>query len=42
MNVLSAWPHEWRGLAMFGVDDSTPRVADSTQNQAHFGGAEGR
>lgn len=38
----SARRHEWRGLAMYGVDGSTLRVADSTQNRAHFGGAEGR
>jgi Insertion element 4 transposase N-terminal/Transposase DDE domain len=38
----SARRYAWRGLAMYGVDGSTLRVADSTQNRAHFGGAEGR
>lgn len=31
----SARRHEWRGLAIYGVDVSTLRVADSTQNRAH-------
>jgi hypothetical protein len=38
----SARRHAWRGLAMYGVDCSTLRVADSTQNRAHFGGSDGR
>jgi hypothetical protein len=36
----SARRHAWRGLAMYGVDGSTLRVADSTQNRAHFGTGE--
>ena len=34
----SARKHEWRGLALYGVDGSTLRVADSDENRAHFGG----
>jgi Insertion element 4 transposase N-terminal/Transposase DDE domain len=40
----SQWAHEsadrdrWRGLALYGVDGSTLRVADSDINRAHFGG----
>jgi len=38
------WAHRsadrdrWRGLALYGVDGSTLRVADSTENREHFGG----
>ena len=38
------WAHRsadgdrWRGLALYGVDGSTLRVADSPENRAHFGG----
>jgi hypothetical protein len=28
----------WRGLALYGVDGTTLRVADSPENRAHFGG----
>lgn len=28
----------WRGLALYAVDGSTLRVADSVENRAHFGG----
>lgn len=41
------WAHEsarrsgWRGLAVYGVDGSTLRVADSNENRAHFGGPSG-
>jgi hypothetical protein len=28
----------WRGLALYGVDGTTLRVADSVENRAHFGG----
>jgi hypothetical protein len=28
----------WRGLALYGVDGTTVRVADSGANRAHFGG----
>ena len=34
----SARRHEWRGLALFGVDGTTVRVPDSTANRDHFGG----
>jgi len=37
----SAGAHRWRGLALYGVDGSTLRVADSTENRAHFGGSKG-
>jgi hypothetical protein len=37
----SAREHAWRGLAVYGVDGSTLRVADSPENRAHFGGASG-
>lgn len=42
------WGHEsarryaWRGLAVYGVDGTTARVPDSTENRAHFGGQTGR
>jgi len=34
----SADRHRWRGLALYGVDGSTLRVPDTTENRAHFGG----
>ncbi len=34
----SARAHAWRGLAVYGVDGTTVRVPDSTENRAHFGG----
>jgi hypothetical protein len=37
----SARKHAWRGLALYGVDGSTLRVADSPDNRAHFGGSSG-
>jgi Insertion element 4 transposase N-terminal/Transposase DDE domain len=37
----SARKHAWRGLALYGVDGSTLRVADSPENRAHFGGPSG-
>jgi hypothetical protein len=37
----SARKHTWRGLALYGVDGSTLRVADSPENRAHFGGTQG-
>jgi hypothetical protein len=37
----SARKHAWRGLALYGVDGSTLRVADSLENRAHFGGPSG-
>jgi hypothetical protein len=33
----SADRDRWRGLALYGVDGSTLRVADSPENRAHFG-----
>jgi len=33
----SARRHEWRGLALYGVDGTTARVPDSKENRAHFG-----
>ena len=38
----SADRHRWRGLALFGVDGSTVRVPDSTENRAAFGAGKGR
>jgi hypothetical protein len=29
--------HRWRGLALYGVDGTTLRVADTPANRAHFG-----
>lgn len=37
----SARKNAWRGLALYGVDGSTLRVADSPENRAHFGGSSG-
>jgi len=37
----SADQHRWRGLAVYGVDGSTLRVADSDENREHFGGSHG-
>lgn len=34
----SADADQWRGLALYGVDGTTLRVADSVENRAHFGG----
>lgn len=34
----SADADRWRGLALFGVDGTTLRVADSVENREHFGG----
>ncbi len=33
----SADEHRWRGLALYGVDGSTLRVADTPENEAAFG-----
>jgi hypothetical protein len=39
----SADKDRWRGLALYGIDGSTLRVADSVENRDHFGGhASGR
>jgi hypothetical protein len=38
----SARRHEWRGLALYGVDGTTIRVPDSPENRAHFGSQKGR
>lgn len=35
----SADEHRWRGLALYGLDGTTMRVADSPENRAAFGGA---
>lgn len=34
--------HRWRGLALYGCDGSTLRVADTEENRDHFGLAGGR
>jgi hypothetical protein len=36
----SADAHRWRGLALYGLDGTTMRVADSPQNRAAFGSAD--
>lgn len=38
----SADAHRWRGLALYGIDGSTLRVPDTSENRAHFGGQAGR
>ena len=38
----SARTHAWRELALYAVDGSTLRVADSKENREHFGGTRGR
>jgi hypothetical protein len=38
----SARKHAWRDLALYGVDGSTLRAADSEENRAHFGGPSGQ
>jgi hypothetical protein len=37
----SADAHRWRGLALYGVDGTTLRVADSDANREHFGCSNG-
>jgi hypothetical protein len=37
----SASTHRWQGLALYGVDGTTLRVADSDANRAYFGGSTG-
>jgi hypothetical protein len=36
----SARRHNWRGLALYGVDGTTARAPDSTENRRHFGSHE--
>ncbi len=38
----SADGNRWRGLALYGVDGTSMRVADSPSNRQHFGGSKGR
>jgi hypothetical protein len=38
----SARKHDWRGLALYGVDGTTVRIPDSVENRAHFGGQDTR
>jgi hypothetical protein len=38
----SARRHAWHELALYGVDGSTLRVADSSENRGHFGGSSGQ
>lgn len=33
----SARRHDWRGLALYGVDGTTLRIPDSVENRDHFG-----
>lgn len=37
----SAREHAWRGLAVYGVDGTSMRVADSDENRRYFGGTDG-
>lgn len=37
-SARSADAHRWRGLALYGLDGTTMRVADSPENRATFGG----
>ena len=37
----SADVHRWRGLALYGMDGTTMRIADSPENRAAFGGQGG-
>jgi hypothetical protein len=38
----SADAHRWQGLALYAVDGTTLRVADSVENREHFGGQQSR
>lgn len=44
LRAAEEWAHRsadadrWRGLALYGVDGTTLRVADSPENREHFGG----
>lgn len=38
----SAGAHPWKGLALYALDGTTLRVADSDDNRAHFGVVQGR
>lgn len=38
----SAREHQWRGLAVYGVDGTSLRVADSDVNRKYFGGTDGQ
>ena len=44
LRTAEEWAHRsadadrWRGLALYGVDGTTLRVADSVENRSHFGG----
>lgn len=44
LRTAEEWAHRsanadrWRGLALYGVDGTTLRVADSVENRDHFGG----
>lgn len=38
----SARRHDWRGLALYGVDGTTLRIPDSDDNRRHFGGQDTR
>jgi Insertion element 4 transposase N-terminal/Transposase DDE domain len=48
VTLADTWAHQsareqaWRGLAVYGVDGTSLRVADSVENREHFGGANGR
>ena len=48
VTLAETWAHEsareqaWRGLAVYGVDGTSLRVADSDENRQHFGGTNGQ
>jgi hypothetical protein len=41
-SARSADQHRWRGLALYGLDGTPLRVADTPENRAAFGGQRGR
>jgi hypothetical protein len=41
-SARSAESHEWRGLKLYGMDGSTVRVPDTSENRETFGGQSGR
>ena len=44
LRTAEEWAHRsaaadrWQGLALYGIDGTTLRVADSVENRDHFGG----
>lgn len=42
LRKVQSCKHEWRGLALYGVDGTTVRIPDSKENRDHFGSQRGR